>query len=139
MSYRREFGLILMGAAFALFGLLFAAALSSCDSGGTYSPQVPNEAACDTMMWTSEHGEITSYFYKITCVYPETVLVEVPCDTVFVPSPPDTVYVPVDIGCPPCLPDTVYIEPDWSCVRECLEINGLGHWRECFGVCVPAR
>lgn len=139
---RRDFGLMLMGAAFAVFGMLVMAALFGCDmhGSGPYSPRVPDDAACDTLQWTSTYQDsVLAYYFKITCVYPETTYVETPCDTVFVPAPPETVYVPVDIVCPPCQPDTLVVVPDWSCVEDCLAINGLGHWRECLMVCVPAR
>jgi len=47
-------------------------------------------------------------------------------------APPETVFV----GCPP---ETLFVMPDYECIRECIEINGRGHWEECLIGCLPAQ
>lgn len=32
--------------------------------------------------------------------------------------------------------DTIYVQPDYPCIRECLELNGLGHWEDCLEGCL---
>ena len=66
-------------------------------------------AECDTTSFTDRGGTVQR---TIRCV-----------ETVFITDCVDTVYVAVD----------------FDCVEDCLEVNGLGHWRECLEACRPAQ
>lgn len=55
-------------------------------------------------------------------------------DTTMVPCATDTFYIYI-----PVPPDTVYVLPSWDCIEECMEQNGLGHWRECLGACIEVH
>jgi hypothetical protein len=35
--------------------------------------------------------------------------------------------------------DTVYIALDFECVEDCMDVHGIGHWRECLEVCVDVE
>jgi hypothetical protein len=124
-----------------LFALFYGATLIVVSCTGNGGPFYPScIAECDTTRWVHETGDHTFEFVRIECTVLDTVwmrdtvevVVEVPPETVFVevPSPPDTVYLPWD-----CSDPSILI----GCVHDCLEINGLGHWRECLGECLAAR
>jgi hypothetical protein len=125
----RPLGLMLVGAYIAGFLTLL-----SCGHSGTFEPK-DRGPGCDTTV--SRIGNMTTIL--VHCVEecdPETVAVEIP-------GPPDTltvvdtvtvtlydtvtVYIPVPVECP---------ERDWQCVVNCMEQNGLGHWRECLETCI---
>ncbi len=91
--------------------------LNSCGTSATGPRAVNDEATCDTTDYASAFidGELC-FTRLIECTF-----------TIF-----DTVLVEAE-------PDTIILPPDLDCVADCLEINGLGHWRECLAVCLPAQ
>ncbi len=32
--------------------------------------------------------------------------------------------------------DTLYVQPDYTCIRECLQVHGLGHLETCLQECI---
>ncbi len=106
------------------FCIVVGLAFNSCDSSSTY-PHRHINAVCDTTIthgfqWVDDDSVCTTML--INCTFIDTVEVAV-VDTLFVATPPDTIVV----------------TPDFDCVADCLEVNGLGHWRECLSACLPAQ
>lgn len=103
----------------ALTLLVTGSLVVSCtDHSGYGPPAAEGDSACDTTWsWYPLDGD-SCRVRLIECTYTET-------DTII---ETDTLMV-VEV-------DTVYIAPDFECVEDCLEVNGLGHWRECLEVCV---
>lgn len=60
------------------------------------------------------------------------------CDTTFIKVGDDEWRTRL-IHCTTTVIETVFVAVDFECVEDCLEIKGLGHWRECLEVCVPAH
>lgn len=105
---------VALAVAFVALYALGLIAVSCMGGGGGYAPHEVREG-CDTTTTTLKLADGD----WLRTVEIECTVIE----TVFVATPPDTVYV----------------QPDWECVRECVELNGLGHWRECLTACIPAR
>ena len=110
--------------------IVLAVFLASCDSSCIMSSgHAHDDAVCDTTLvygfdWHHAHGDSVCATVLIECVTTQTdTLTFTVIDTVFVESPPDTIVV----------------APDYACVADCIEINGLGHWRECLSACLPAQ
>ena len=109
-----------------LFGILLLTAAMAIGMGILLT-----QPGCDDMGGTSGGGR--------RIVMPDSTMPE-PCDTIVVrdtisvhDTVRDTITVTVAVH------DTVEILPDYSCIEDCLEVNGLGHWRECIEWCLPAR
>jgi hypothetical protein len=106
----------------ALAVLVMGSLVVSCTDHLGYGPPADDgDSACDTTWsWYLFDGD-SCRVRLIECMYTETdTIIEV-----------DTLTV-VET-------DTVYIALDFECVEDCMDVNGIGHWRECLEVCVDVE